>query len=173
MMFNNKVMKSAAILLGSFFIAGMVAAKEIKIGFVNVQAIAEQIPQAAAIQDAIRNEFGGKIEEVTKLERDIAFNIEKLRRDGPTMSDKQKEDLTAQINQQRQQYENLARPLDEDIRTRQLEERNKVLALIQNAINVVAEREKYDVVLNSGAAVYAKPEFDLSAAVVEQVSKAR
>ena len=74
---------------------------------------------------------------------------------------------------QRQQYEQLARPLDEEIRTRQAEERNKVLALIKAAIDVVAEREKFDMVLNSGAAVYAKPEYDISEAVVAQASKAK
>ena len=74
---------------------------------------------------------------------------------------------------QRQQYEQLARPLDEEIRNRQAEERNKVLALIKSAIDAVAEREKFDVVLNSGAAVYAKPEYDISEAVAAQVSKAK
>ena len=41
------------------------------------------------------------------------------------------------------------------------------------AIDVVAERDKFDMVLNSDAAVFAKPEYDLSEAVVAQVSKAK
>ena len=44
--------------------------------------------------------------------------------------------------------------------------------MIKAAIDVVAEREKFDVVLNANAAVYAKPEFDLSEKVIQQVSKA-
>ena len=85
----------------------------------------------------------------------------------------QQEELKTALTTQRQQYEQLARPLDEEIRTRQAEERNKVLALIKTAIDVVAEREKFDLVLNSGAAVYAKPEYDISEAVITQVSKAK
>jgi len=172
-MFNRKIVKSAVLLIAGLVLAGNVAAKEMKIAFVDVQAVAAQIPQSAAMQETIKNEFAQRIETVGKLEKDINFNIEKLRRDGPTMSEKQQEELKTALTTQRQQYEQLARPLDEEIRTRQAEERNKVLALIKAAIDVVAEREKFDMVLNSGAAVYAKPEYDISEAVVAQASKAK
>ncbi len=172
-MLNTRLVKSALVLLAGLMMAGTVAAKEMKIGFVDVQAVAAKIPQSAAMQETIRSEFAQRIETVGKLEKDINFNIEKLRRDGPTMSEKQQEELKTTLNNQRQQYEQLARPLDEDIRNRQAEERNKVLALIKAAIDAVAEREKFDVVLNSGAAVYAKPEYDISEAVAAQVSKAK
>ena len=168
-----RAVKSAMILVAGLLMAGTVAAKEMKIAYVDVQAVAAKIPQSAAMQETIKNEFAQRIEAVGKLEKDIGFNIEMLRRDGPTMSEKQQEELKATVTSQRQQYEQLARPLDEEIRTRQAEERNKVLALIKAAIDVVAEREKFDMVLNSGAAVYAKPEFDISEAVVAQVSKAK
>ena len=105
----------------------------------------------------------------TVYSREIA---EKLRRDGPTMSEKQQQDLTATVNKQREQYENLARPLDEQIRQRQTEERNRILGMIKAAIDVVAEREKFDVVLNANSAVFAKPEYDISEKVIEQVGKA-
>jgi len=172
-MFNNKVVKSAVLVMAGILLAGTVAAKEMKIAFVDVQAVAAKIPQSAAMQESIKNEFAQRIEAVGKLEKDISFNIEKLRRDGPTMSEKQQEELKTTVTSQRQQYEQLARPLDEEIRSRQAEERNKVLALIKAAIDVVAERDKYDMVLNAGAAVYAKPEYDISDAVVAQVSKAQ
>ncbi|WP_166838817.1 OmpH family outer membrane protein [Rheinheimera pleomorphica] len=172
-MLNTRLVKSALILAAGLLMAGTVAAKEMKIAYVDVQAVAAKIPQSAAMQETIRSEFAQRIETVGKLEKDINFNIEKLRRDGPTMSEKQQEELKATVTSQRQQYEQLARPLDEEIRNRQAEERNKVLALIKTAIDVVAEREKFDLVLNSGAAVYAKPEYDISEAVITQVSKAK
>ncbi|WP_445766653.1 OmpH family outer membrane protein [Rheinheimera sp.] len=172
-MLNTQVVKYALVLVAGFMFAGNAAAKEVKIAYVDVQAVAAKIPQSAALQETIRAEFAQRVEAVNKLEKDINFNIEKLRRDGPTMSTEQQDALKNTLNTQRQQYEQLARPLDEEIRNRQAEERNKILALIKTAIDVVAEREKFDLVLNSGAAVYAKPEFDISDAVVAQVSKAK
>ncbi|GGW51318.1 OmpH family outer membrane protein [Alishewanella tabrizica] len=171
-MFNNNVFKSAVFVVATMFFAGVAQAKEVKIGFVDVSAVAASIPQSQQVQENIRTEFAAKIAEVNKLETDINFNIEKLRRDGPTMSEKQQQELTASVNKQREQYENLARPLDEQIRQRQTEERNRILGMIKVAIDVVAEREKFDVVLNANAAVYAKPEYDLSEKVIEQVGKA-
>ncbi|WP_214000273.1 OmpH family outer membrane protein [Arsukibacterium sp.] len=173
MMFKNTVAKTAIVLVATLLMAGTAAAKEMKIAFVDIQAVAAQIPQSATIQENIRTEFATKIDEMSQLEKDINFNIEKLRRDGPTMSEQQQQDLAAKVQKQREQYEATARPLDEQIRARQNEERNKILAMIKSAIDVVAEREKFDVVLNAGAAVYAKPEYDISDAVAAQVSKAK
>lgn len=171
-MFNNNLFKSAVFVVATVLFAGVAQAKEVKIGFVDVAAVAASIPQAQQVQETIRTEFAAKIAEVNKLETDINFNIEKLRRDGPTMSEKQQQDLTATVNKQREQYENLARPLDEQIRQRQADERNRILGLIKSAIDVVAEREKFDIVLNANAAVFAKPEFDISEKVIQQVGKA-
>ena len=171
-MFNNNVFKSAVFIVATMLCAGSLQAKEVKIGFVDVAAVAAAIPQSQQVQETIRTEFSAKIAEVNKLETDINFNIEKLRRDGPTMSEKQQQDLTETVNKQRQQYEELARPLDEQIRQRQTEERNRVLGLIKAAIDVIAEREKFDVVLNANSAVYAKPEYDISEKVIQQVGKA-
>jgi len=172
-MLNKHVVKSAMFLMASLLMAGAVAAKEMKIGYVDVQAVAAKIPQSAALQETIKKEFGQRVQDVQKLEKDINFNIEKLRRDGPTMSEAQQEELKKTLTTQRQQYEEQGRALQEDLRVRQAEERNKVLALIKAAIDVVAERDKFDMVLNSDAAVFAKPEYDLSEAVVAQVSKAK
>lgn len=171
-MFNNNVFKSAVFIVATMLCAGSLQAKEVKMGFVDVAAVAAAIPQSQQVQETIRTEFSAKIAEVNKLETDINFNIEKLRRDGPTMSEKQQQDLTETVNKQRQKYEELARPLDEQIRQRQTEERNRVLGLIKAAIDVIAEREKFDVVLNATAAVYAKPEYDISEKVIQQVGKA-
>jgi outer membrane protein len=43
--------------------------------------------------------------------------------------------------------------------------------LIQQVVNRVAAAENFDLVLNSAAAAYAKPENDLSEKVVEEILK--
>ena len=109
-MFKSNLIKSVVFVVATLLCAGSLQAKEVKVGFVDIQAVAASIPQSQQVQETIRTEFAAKIEEVNKLEKDINFNIEKLRRDGPTMSEKQQQDLTATVNKQREQYENLALP---------------------------------------------------------------
>ncbi|SEA93910.1 outer membrane protein [Alkalimonas amylolytica] len=169
MTLKNLFVKTAATLVFGAFLLGATAAHAAKIAFVDVQAIASQLPQAQQIQETIMAEFGERIEAIGQLERDINFNVEKIRRDGPTMSEAEQQRLAETIQQQQIQYEQMARPLDEQMRQRQAEERNKLLAVIKNAIDKVAEQGNYDIVLNSGAAVYAKDSYDISAAVVRQI----
>lgn len=171
-MFKSAFTKTAVLVAG-VMMAGAVAAKETKIGYVDVRSVFAQLPQSAKIQESMKTEFGGKIADVQKLEKDIAFNVEKFKRDGSTMSEDQKKKLQEEIGKQQQQYEQLARPLSEQIRQRETEERNKLQALIQAAINQIAAKDQYDIILTAEAAVYAKPELDISAAVVAQVSKAK
>ncbi len=141
-MFKQSLAKTALVLMVGLFMAGTVAAKEMKIGLVDVQAIVAQLPQTTSIQNTLKAEFEGRIAEVQKLEKDIAFNQEKLKRDGATMNDQQKKTLQGEMEKQMRSYEQLARPLDEDYRKRQAEERNKLMGLVKTAIDAIAKKRQ-------------------------------
>jgi len=138
---------------------------------VNMQLVASKIPQTAAMQQALTNEFAGATEEIQKLESDIKFNMEKFQRESMTMSDEQKTTLRTQVEELQKTYQAKAQPLEQQIRRRQTEERNKIFALIQQAISAVAAEEKLDVVLNAQSLAFAKPELDISEKVAAKVSK--
>jgi len=129
---------------------------------VNMQLVASKIPQTAAMQQALTSEFAGATEEIQKLESDIKFNMEKFQRESMTMSDEQKTTLRTQVEELQKTYQAKAQPLEQQIRRRQTEERNKIFALIQQAISAVAAEEKLDVVLNAQSLAFAKPELDIS-----------
>ena len=138
---------------------------------VNMQLVASKIPQTAAMQQALTSEFAGATEEIQKLESDIKFNMEKFQRESMTMSDEQKTTLRTQVEELQKTYQAKAQPLEQQIRRRQTEERNKIFALIQQAISAVAAEEKLDVVLNAQSLAFAKPELDISEKVAAKVSK--
>ncbi|GHB63327.1 outer membrane protein [Psychrosphaera saromensis] len=138
---------------------------------VNMQLVASKIPQTAAMQQTLTNEFAGATEEIQKLESDIKFNMEKFQRESMTMSDEQKTTLRTQVEELQKAYQAKAQPLEQQIRRRQTEERNKIFALIQQAISAVAAEDKIDVVLNAQSLAFAKPELDISEKVAAKVSK--
>ena len=154
----------AGILVSASAIADTVAV-------VNVQLIASKIPQTATMQQTLQAEFAADAEEIKKLESDIKFHIEKFQRESMTMSDEQKTELENKVQDLQQTYQQKAEPLQQRMRTRQNEERNKVFALIQQAISAVAAEEKIDVVLDGKSVAFAKPENDISEKVIERVSK--
>jgi len=166
-------LSKTALMVAGLMMAGAVSAKEMKIGLVDMQEVLSQVPQARKISETMQKEFGPKIDEVKKLEEDLKYNYDKKRRETATMSEAQKKELDAQIQKMTQKYEETRRPLEELVAKRQNEERNKLMALVSKAIEQVAAKEQYDLILAKGAAAYSKPENDISAAVVAQVSKAQ
>ncbi len=141
------------------------------IAVVNVQLIASKIPQTATMQQTLQQEFAAPTEEIKKLESDIKFNIEKFQRESMTMSEEQKTELETLVQNLQKAYQEKAQPLEQQMRRRQAEERNKIFALIQQAITAVAAEEKVDIILDSKAVTFVKPEKDLTDKVVEKVSK--
>lgn len=154
--------------VGIFF---SVAAAAENIAVVDVQAIVSQLPQMAAIQKKLTEEFAAPAEAIKKLESDIKFNVEKFQRESATMSAEQQTELRGTIEKLQKEYQAKAQPLQENMRRRQAEERNGLLAVIQNAINAIAAEEKIDLVLDGKAVAFVTPEHDISAKVVEKVSK--
>lgn len=160
----------ATAMLGSAMVSTGAMAEQ-KIGVVNVQGIFQALPQAAEIQNAIEMEFKGQIDEVNLLQRDGQLYAEKLQRDAATMSAAEKKELEGKIIAVREQLSQKAQPLQQNIQRRQNEERNKILALIKQAIEVVVAEQNYDLVLDAPAIVYVSEGNDLSQAVLDQVSK--
>ncbi len=160
----------AGALLSSVLLSADVLAEQ-KMGAVNVQGIFQSMPQAAGIQDVIGAEFKDKTEEVSRLEKDIKYYLEKNQRDAATMSAKEKAELEEKIIGLREAYTTKAQPLQQEIQARFKEEQDKLLGLIKQGIDAVAAKEKYDIILNANAVAYINPEHDVSKLVLEHVSK--
>ena len=160
----------AGALLTSAMASSAVFAEQ-KIGAVNVQGIFQAMPQAASIQESIAAEFKDKTEEVSRLEKDIKYYLEKNQRDAATMSAKEKTELEGKIIALREEYTGKAQPLQQEIQKRLQEEQNKLLGLIKQSIDAVAAKGKYDVILNANSVAFINPDHDISKLVLDQISK--
>lgn len=141
------------------------------IAVVDVQKVVAQLPQTVAMQQQLQKEFAGPAEEVEKLKSDIQFNMEKFQRESMTMSQEQQDKLRGEIEEMQKQFQAKAQPLQENIRRRQAEERNKIMAIVKQAVDQVAAEEKIDVVLQAQSVAFVTEEKDISAQVVEKASK--
>lgn len=169
MKYVNKALIATA-LLGSSLIASPVMAEQ-KIAIVDIQSIFQAMPQAAEISGNIQAEFKEQIDEVNQLQKDGQFFAERLQRDEATMSETEKEDIQQKILDVRRQLAEKGQPLQQNIQRRSQEEQNKLLALIGSAIDAVAAKEGYDMVLDRSAVTYSKPELNISKQVLDQVNK--
>ena len=152
-------------------LAGSAMAADQKIGVINFQEVMSKIPQTAALMQSLEAEFKDEKAIVTQLEKDIKYYQEKLKRDGSLMSAKEKEELNVKVKSLFQEYQVKGKALQEKASQRQNQETNKIIALVRQAVDKIAVKQNYDLVLSQQAVVYAKPDSSLTDVVVEQVSK--
>ncbi|PWC18449.1 molecular chaperone Skp [Brenneria corticis] len=140
-----------------------------KIAVVNVSSIFQQLPQRETVARQLENEFKGRASELQSLEKDLQTKMQRLQRDGSTMKASDRNRMEKDIMAQREQFSTKAQAFDQDNRRRQMEERNKILSRIQDAVKSVASKEGYDVVIDANAVAYAANAKDITADVLKQV----
>lgn len=163
-MFNRAMM--VLVLLGA-----PIAAQAEKIAVVDMQAVFEQLPQREQVSQTLKTEFGDRVAAVQKMQEDLRGMLETQQRDGALMSESQKTEMVRKMESMKSELQLKGKALDEDMRRRQGEEQNKLLVKVQQAINAIAEKESYDMVLQRGAVIYVKPTADISSKVVDALSK--
>jgi len=169
----NKVIKTMVmgVAASGMLLASSAMAADQKIGVVNFQEVMSKIPQTAALMQSLEAEFKDEKAIITQLEKDIKYYQEKLKRDGSLMSVKEKEELNVKVKSLFQEYQVKGKALQEKATQRQNQETNKIIALVRQAVDNIAVKQDYDLVLSQQAVVYAKPDASLTDIVVEQVSK--
>jgi len=169
----NKFIKSMVLTTAAsgMLLASSVMAAEQKIAVVNFQEIMSKIPQTAALMQSLEAEFKDEKAVIAQLEKDIKYYQEKKKRDGALMSAKEKEDLDVKIGTLFQEYQVKGKTLQQKAGQRQNEEQNKIIALIRQAVDNIAAKDDYDLVLAQQAVIFSKPKASITEKVVEQVSK--
>lgn len=167
-MIKSIAMATAA---SSLLLASSAMAADQKIAVVNFQEVMGKIPQTAAVMKSLEEEFKDAKAVLAQLEQDIKYNQEKKKRDGSLMSAKEIEDLDAKIGTLFQEYQAKGKEFQQKTGARKNEETNKIIALVRQAIDNIAAKGDYDLVLEQSAVVYSKPDSTITEKVVEQVSK--
>jgi len=160
----------AAALLSSALLSSVVMAEQ-KVGVVNVEGIFQQMPQAIATQQTLAIEFKDEQASIEGLRQVIAADIEKLRKDAPTMSESQIKEGEAKINQARVEFEAKVKPFQEKVQARSKAENDRLLQMLNQAIQAVATEEKLDLIMDRKSVVFVSPTYDISEKVLKKVSQ--
>lgn len=169
----KKLFKSialATVASGALLSSAAMAADQ-KIAIVNFQEVMGKIPQTAAVMQSLEAEFKDAKAELAQLEKDIKYYQEKKQRDSSLMSKKEIEELDKKIAENYQSYQAKGKELQQKAGARQNEETNKIIALVRQAIDGIAAKDKIDLVVEQKAVVFSKPDASITDKVIEQVSK--
>jgi outer membrane protein len=142
---------------------------ELKIGFVKVDQILKDAPQASESNKKLESEFKTRTEKLKKEISDLNKKEQNYKKESITMSDSEKEKKQKQLQQVRIDLQRTERELREDIDLRRREEINKLQNKVTEVIESLAKKEKYDLILYTGVA-YASDNADMTPLILKALA---
>jgi len=143
-----------------------------KIGYVVVEKVLKDAPQTAASNKKLEKEFKSRTDGLQKKVKDVQAKEKDFKKNSLTMSDSDKQKAQKKIQNMKIEVQRVERELREDIDIRRREEIGKLQQKINEAIEDLAEKEKYDLILYQGVA-FASKEIDITDKLIKILGKAK
>lgn len=141
-----------------------------KIGYVVVEKVLKEAPQTAASNKKLEKEFKSRTDGLQKKVKDVQAKEKDFKKNSLTMSDSDKQKAQKKIQNMKIEVQRVERELREDIDIRRREEIGKLQQKINEAIEDLAEKEKYDLILYQGVA-FASKEIDITDKLIKILGK--
>jgi len=122
-------------------------AQESKIGYVNTQRITSESGPAKTATAKLEQEFSKRQKELSDAGASLKSFSDKFERDAPTMTESQRVSKQKEFAEMNRDFQRKQREFQEDLNGRRNEELQQVLDKANKAVKVVAEAEKYDLII--------------------------
>lgn len=158
----------AVSLMATAAMAGSVNAAELKIGFVNTERVFRESAPAVKASKKLEKEFATRDQEIQKMAkqfRDLQANLEK---ENVTMSETDRRNKERDLANLNRDLQRAQREFREDLNIRQNEERAAFQERVNRAIAEMAEKEKFDLILQE--AVYVSGRIDITDKVLRTLA---
>lgn len=142
-----------------------------RIGFVSTERIMRDSTPAKAAQAKIEKDFSRRDKEIQDLAARLRSTSERFEKDSAVMSDSDRARRQRELSDMDRDLQRRQREFREDLNQRRNEELSSVLDKANRAIKTIAERDKYDLILQD--AVYVSPRLDITDAVIKQLNAGR
>ncbi len=154
---------SRIVFAGCLVLATATAAAQdstLRIGFVNTERILRDAAPAKASQQKLEREFSVRDKELQDIAAKLKSMGERIDRDAAVLSETDRMRLQREYADLEKDFQRKQREFREDLNQRRNEELAQVVERANRAIKDIAEKEKYDFVLQE--AVFASPRVDIT-----------
>lgn len=141
-------------------------ASELKVGVIDLHKVVSESKEVKEVRQNLETKFKPRQEKLLKMQSAIQENIDKLRRDDAVMTDKQKDELKQKIMQQRSELDKKGASYQEELNTAQNQAMQQFFAKVKKAIEAVANKEKYSLVIQKESAPYVATSLDITDSVL-------
>jgi outer membrane protein len=147
-------------------LAALPAWADPKIGIVDAQRLLEESPQGKAVQEAMRNEFAPRQRTLQAQEQTLKAKLEKLQKDGATMSEDQRQKAEKELRDGQRDFERARGEFQDDISARRNEEMSRLQRALGEEVRTYAKANSYDIVLSGEVVVFAAQTYDITPGVL-------
>ncbi len=147
--------------------SSQLVAAEFRAGVVDTERILRESVPAARAESKLEKEFSTRDQEIKKLlkqAKEIQAYLEKVAGTPPDAAHPSKERELANLNSNLQRMQ---REYNEDLNLRKSEELAIVLEQASKALQIIAEAEKFDLVLDVQSRVFHTPKIDITDKVLK------
>ncbi len=122
----------------------------LKIGYVDIQAVAAKSPQFADGNKRLEKEFTARKEELKGMESAYLQLRDRMQKEGLTLSNEELRKLDEQILAQERKIRWNQGIMDEDFKIRRNQITSDIQQEIVSTIRALAQQEKYDLIVTDG-----------------------
>jgi outer membrane protein len=147
----------------------------IKIGVIDLNKVVTSDPQVSVIQMQIKKKFDPRNQDITKLQKELAADIDKYKKLDDSNKDKSKnievEKAQQLILDKQKKLQAMRDDFQRDLMTAQNKYTEEVLKKIERIVNDIASKQKYDLIIAKISTAYNKPELEITDQVIDALKK--
>lgn len=162
----KKLLMASVISLG---LLGQNVLADTKIGVVNPDRILRESDAAKTAQKKLAKEFASRQNSISVSAKQLKADVEKFQKEAGSLSPNERLTRERALADQERRLQRRERELREDLNRRRNEELQAILERSNKVIRTIAEREKYDLIVQE--AVYVGPNVDITNKVIKAMGK--
>lgn len=153
----------------ALFFAGSALANDFKIAYINTQRVFQDSQLAKNVKKKLEQEFGKQEQDIQKSMKQARDMQTFLEKEGLTLSETDRSKKERDLATLSRDIQRAQREFREDLNRRQNEEYANVHDRARKVIREIAEKEKYDLVIET--AVYASARVDITERVLKALER--
>lgn len=149
---------------------GLAMAADQKVAVLDWRAALLGTEQAKTEFEKIRKSLGADEKEIRDLAEKARKLQERLKTEANKLSDDEKRQLSKEIQEKAEEYQFLGQRLKKEQRQQQEAYIRNARLLLDDAVRVVIDKKKIDLLLDRQAVTFVKPELDVTKAVITELN---
>ncbi|MFK7887050.1 MAG: OmpH family outer membrane protein [Gammaproteobacteria bacterium] len=159
----------ALLSLAAMVSTSAVQAADLNIGFVNVQKLLAEAPQAKSSMQALQDEFAPRLRGLKDQETEFKSQAEKMQRDAAVMGDGERREAERTLRDKQRDLVRRQEEFAEDFNLR----RNEVLGQLQKSlmeeVQTFGRNQRYDIIIGDGV-LFASDAVDVTAQILSALA---